>query len=70
MTPLTMIKTGQTRRIKEVLGEGEAKRHLQNLGFCAGEPVTVVSESAGNLIINVKCSRIAVDKAMACRIMT
>lgn len=70
MTPLTMIKTGQTKRIKEIVGEDEAKRHLENLGFCAGEHVTVISELAGNLIINVKRSRIAIDKAMARRIMT
>lgn len=70
MTPLTMVKTGETKRIREITGEDAAKRHLENLGFINGECVTVVSELAGNLIINVKQCRIAIDRKMADRILT
>jgi ferrous iron transport protein A len=67
--PLTMIRPGETGNIKKITGKDETKRHLANLGFVVGEDVTIVSELAGNLIINVKGIRIAIDKAMANRIM-
>lgn len=67
--PLTMTKSGQTTTIQRIAGKDEIKRHLADLGFIEGETVTVVSEIAGNLIINVKGVRIALDRMMANRIM-
>lgn len=67
--PLTMAKAGETSRIKQITGRDETRRHLENLGFVVGGDVTVVSELAGNLILNVKGTRIALDKAMANRIL-
>ncbi len=67
--PLTMSRTGETSNIKRITGKDETKRHLENLGFVVGEAVTVVTEMAGNLIISVKGTRVAIDKAMANRIM-
>lgn len=67
--PLTYAKTGETNCIVRITGKDEIRRHLANLGFVEGAAVTVVSELAGNLILNVKNCRIALDKSMAGRIM-
>ncbi len=67
--PLTMAKTGETVMIRRIAGRDETRRHLAELGFVVDSSVTVVSEMAGNLIVQVKDSRIALDKTMANRII-
>lgn len=67
--PLTMLNTGETNTIKKVGGKEETKRFLENLGFVAGGNVTVVSETGGNLIVNIKDSRVAIGKDMANKII-
>ena len=69
MMPLTMLNTGETNTIKKVGGKEETKRILENLGFVAGGNVTVVSETGGNLIVNIKDSRVAIGKDMANKII-
>ena len=69
MMPLTMLNTGETNTIKRVGGKEETKRFLKNLGFVAGGNVTVVSETGGNLIVNIKDSRVAIGKDMANKII-
>ena len=69
MMPLTMAKTGDTVTIRKITGRDEVRQHLAELGFVVDRDVTVVSEIAGNLILQVKDSRIALDKTMANRIM-
>ena len=69
MMPLTMAKAGETVTIKKITGKDEVRLHLAELGFVVDSEVTVVNEIAGNLIIQVKDSRIALDKTMANRIM-
>ena len=69
MMPLTMAKTGEVNLIKRVGGKEETRRFLENLGFVTGGIVTVVSEISGNMIVNVKESRIAIGKDMANKIM-
>jgi len=69
MMPLTFAKAGEKNLIKKIGGRDETKRHLNNLGFVEGGEVSVVSEIAGNLIVNVKESRIAISKEMANRIV-
>ncbi|MGN0413217.1 MAG: ferrous iron transport protein A [Lachnospiraceae bacterium] len=69
MMPLTMMDTGDTNTIKKVGGKEETRRFLENLGFVVGGAVTVVSETGGNLIVNVKDSRIAIGRDMANKIM-
>lgn len=66
---LTMAKTGESNTIKKVGGKEETKRFLENLGFVIGGCVTVVSEIGGNMIVNVKESRVAINKEMANKIM-
>lgn len=69
MMPLTMARTGETVTIRRISGKDEVRQHLAELGFVVGSDVTVVSEIAGNLILQVKGSRIALDKSMANRMM-
>ena len=69
MMPLTMAKTGETVTIRKISGKDEVRQHLAELGFVVDSDVTVVSEIAGNLILQVKDSRIVLDKTMANRIM-
>ena len=69
MMPLSMAKSGEIVIIKKIRGKDEIRRHLAELGLVVEEPVKVVSEVGGNLIIQVKDSRIALDKTMANRIM-
>ena len=67
--PLSMARPGESGLIKKINGKDETKRFLENLGFTEGSEVTIVSEISGNLIVNVKESRVAIDRAMAGRIM-
>ena len=69
MMPLGMASVGDTNIIKRITGQDEVKQHLSELGFVVGAEVTVVNELGGNLILNVKESRIALDKTMAMRMM-
>ena len=66
--PLTMSKAGDTVTIQKITGKDEVRQHLAELGF-VGETVTVVNEISGNLIIQVKEARIALDKTLAMRII-
>ena len=69
MMPLTMAKPGETVTIRKISGKDEVRQHLAELGFVVDNDVMVVSEIGGNLIVQVKDSRIALDKTMANRIM-
>ena len=66
--PLALAKNGETVTIRRVTGTDEVRQHLAELGFIPGEQVTVISQNGGNLIIQVKDSRIALDKTMANKI--
>jgi ferrous iron transport protein A len=69
MMPLTMVNAGEMNTIRKVGGKEETRRFLENLGFVAGGVVTVISDIGGNLIVNVKDSRVAIGKDMANKIM-
>lgn len=69
MMPLMMAKSGETVVIKKITGKDQIRQHLAELGLVVDEAVTVVNEMAGNIILQVKDSRIAIDKSMAMRIM-
>ena len=69
MMPLTMANAGVPNIIKKVGGKEETRKFLENLGFVTGGTVTVVSETGGNMIVNVKDSRVAIGKDMANKIM-
>lgn len=67
--PLTFAKTGEVNSIKKVGGKEQTRQFLEKLGFVTGADVTVVSSIEGNLIVNIKDSRIAVGRDMAGHIM-
>ena len=69
MMALSMAKPGETVTVRKITGKDEVRQHLAELGFVVDSDVTVVSEIGGNLIVQVKDSRIALDKTMANRIM-
>lgn len=68
MMPLTMANVGEENVIKKVGGKEETRKFLENLGFVTGSVVTVVSEISGNMILNIKDSRVAIGKDMANKI--
>ena len=69
MMPLTLAGRGKPVTIRKITGKDEIRQHLAELGFVMDATVTVVSEMGGNLIVQVKDSRIALDRNMAGRIM-
>lgn len=70
MMPLSFQKDGNVVQVMKVRGNHELHHHLHNLGFVEGATVRVVSEQGGNLIVEVKGARIAIDKTAASKIMT
>ena len=69
MMPLSMAKSGEVNVIQKVGGKEETRLFLEKLGLVVGSPVTVISVIAGNLIVNIKDSRVAIGKEMANKIM-
>lgn len=69
MMPLTMANGGEENIIKKVGGKEDTRRFLENLGFVVGAAVTVISQVEGNIIVNIKDSRVAIGKDMANKIM-
>ncbi len=70
MLPLSMAKAGETVTIRKITGRDEVRQHLAELGFVVDSEITVVSEIGGNLILQVKDSRVALNRSMAGRIMS
>ncbi len=67
--PLTFANVGEENMIRKVGGSSELKKHLEDMGFVAGGNVTVISTIGGNLIVNVKDSRVAISREMAGKIL-
>ena len=67
--PLTMANQDESFLIKKITGKEEVRRFLENLGFVAGTEVSVVSKICGNVIVQVKDSRVAISKEMAQKII-
>lgn len=69
MMPLIFANAGEENIIKKVGGNSETRQHLENLGFVTGGTVSIISTIGGNLIVNVKDSRVAISREMAGKIM-
>ena len=67
--PLTLAAVGKKNIIKKVGGSPDVKKHLENLGFVAGSPVTVITALGGSVIVNVKEARVAISREMAQKII-
>ena len=68
MIPLALMNEGESAVIRRIGGNPEVKKHLEDLGFVVGGVVSVVTRMGGNVIVNVKESRIAISKEMAQKI--
>ena len=69
MMPLSLAGVGEQNTVKRIGGSPEVKQHLENLGFVVGSTVTIVNTLGGNVIVNVKESRVAISEEMAKKIM-
>ena len=69
MVPLVFADSGEENVIKRIGGTPEVKKHLEDRGFVVGGSVTLISALGGNVIVNVKNVRIAIDESLARRIM-
>lgn len=67
--PLTLARPGESGLIKKIGGRPETRQFLENLGFVAGSPVSVISRMGGNVIVEIKGARVAVNRDMAAKIM-
>ena len=67
--PLVLANTNEELTILKVGGKQEVKQHLEDLGFVVGSKVMIVSSNDGNMIVNIKDSRIALDRNLAMKIM-
>ena len=63
--PLNVVSSGESFLIKKINGKEEVRRFLENLGFVAGAQVSVVSQISGNIIVQIKDSRVAISREMA-----
>lgn len=68
--PLAFLTPGESACISKVRGTGDLHRHLENLGFVEGAFVKVISKTAGNLIVEVKGTQVALDKSASLKIIT
>ena len=69
MMPLTLAAIGERNTIRKVGGSPEVKKHLENLGFVVGGNVMIITMLGGNVIVNVKESRVVISEEMARKIM-
>ena len=67
--PLTFLRRGDAAQVVRVRGKGDVHHHLENLGFVEGAKVSVVSEQAGNFIVEIKGASVALDKSVAAKII-
>ena len=67
--PLSMVSDGEEFLIKKINGKEEVRRFLENLGFVAGAQVSLVSKISGNLIVQIKDSRVAISRETAQKII-
>ena len=69
MMPLILAEPGEENIVKKVCGNPEVKKHLEDLGFVSGSTVAIISATNGNVIVNVKDTRVAISRALAQKIM-
>ena len=69
MMPLTLAEIGKENIVKRIIGKQQVNSHLEDLGFVVGSPITVINIIGGNVIVNIKESRIAISREMAQKIM-
>ena len=67
--PVSLAKVGDRGTIVSISGREETKKFLAGLGFTPGTTVKAVCEASGNMILDVKGSKIAIDRKMVSKIL-
>ena len=66
---LLMAPTLKIIIIIKIKLDGEQKKQLANMGFVENANITVLTENTGNIIVNIKDSRVGIGKDIAQRII-
>ena len=69
MMPLTLDNVGEELTIQKIRGKPDVKKHLENLGFVVGSTAKLITALNGNVIVQVKETRVAISEEMARKIM-
>lgn len=67
--PISLMRVGEVGTIVSISGREDARKFLTELGFTPGTDVKAVSQAGGNIILEVKDSKIAIDRHMANKIL-
>ncbi len=69
--PLSMVHEGESVSIQRLTGNTEVKLRLSQLGFVEGAQATIISKThAGDVIVSIKGSRVALDRKSSAHILT
>ena len=68
--PLVMGKAGERVVIKEITGGRQARSRLSDMGLRVGDRIEIINNNGlGRLILGHDCSRLAVGRGIARKIM-
>lgn len=70
MLPLSFGASGDDLMVKQVSGSDDVKQHLGDLGFVPGAVVRVISAHNGDMIVDLKGTKLAITREMASKIKT
>ncbi len=68
MLPLYLADMGEDLIVRKISGAEESMHHIRELGITEGSTIRIISDSDGNLIIQVKESRLAISKELSRKI--
>ena len=68
MLPLIVAEEDKELVVKKISSNPETRLHIKNLGLIEGSIIKIVSKSGGNLIIQVKDTRLAISQEIAKKI--
>lgn len=62
MMPLNFASVGDELIIQRIGGKPDVKKHLENLGFVVGSAVKLITALNGNVIVQVKETRVGISR--------
>ena len=68
MIPLSVADENVDLTVRRISGNSDVRQHLETLGFVPGTTLRLVSKFDGNVIVNVKESRVAISNEAAMHI--
>ncbi len=66
--PIVIAPLDTELTIVKVNSDEKTKKHLQSLGVVTNGKIRVISQSKGNVIVEVKSARLALNKDVATKI--